>query len=686
MRATDLSPRLVAPVALACVTLACTPGGIALDGDDGAGESDTAADEIGDSEDSESSEADSSSESGTGEAESESGETETEFGETETESETDTDWGDEWDDEDDFDTGTLPEPPEPTLNFLPTKRFAFWWDDTFAAESYQLFQLLPGAADPQPLGEPSTATNPTLLNQPLFRRLGASYHVRACNLDGCTDSDPTVVDAAIDGAIGHVKASNAQGGDWFGWDVALSLDGQTMAVSARREDGGVGGVGGDPNDESIGKAGAVYIFVRDAQGEWSEQAYIKSPVPKPETYFGEHIALSGDGNTLAVASPWEKSDAVGIGGDPDDHSAQQSGAAFVYVRGGPNLDQWSFQEYFKASNAEAYDRFGMSVALSGDGDLLAVGATGEDSLSTGFDGPMDNGWDINGVGAVYLFERGLDDSWVEAHYVKASNAQGGDNFGEDLSISADGDTFAVSARYEDSGSGGVNGDQDDNSVGGSGAVYVFHRPDGPGSAWAQEAYVKASHPTHGALFGNQIRLSADGDTLAVSSPEENSGATGMDGDPLDTSADDSGAVFLFRRDPMNQWSQQAYIKASNTGEEDFFGAGLGLSADGNVLAVGAHEEDSAGVGIDSAAAQDPDELDSSGAAYVFAFEDGGWSQVAYLKAPNADDLDDFGFCVALSGDGETLAVGAYREDDTSVGVNNPPEEGLAFESGAVFLY
>jgi len=97
-------------------------------------------------------------------------------------------------------------------------------------------------------------------------------------------------------------------------------------------------------------------------------------------------------------------------------------------------------------------------------------------------------------------------------------------------------------------------------------------------------------------FGVSVALS--GDTLAVGVPFEDSAAIGIDGDQSDNSAADAGAVYVFTRDAAGVWSQQDYVKASNTDAGDEFGLGVALS--GDTLAVGAYLEDSAATGIDGA--------------------------------------------------------------------------------------
>lgn len=127
-------------------------------------------------------------------------------------------------------------------------------------------------------------------------------------------------------------------------------------------------------------------------------------------------------------------------------------------------------------------------------------------------------------------------------YVKASNADSGDYFGVSVALAADGNTLAVGAIGEASNARGINGDQNDNTAAGSGAVYVFTRS---GTAWRQEAYVKASNAEANDQFGSAVALAADGNTLAVGAYYEASNATGIGGDQTDNSAGGSGAVYLY---------------------------------------------------------------------------------------------------------------------------------------------
>src|ERR1043166_1068542 len=120
------------------------------------------------------------------------------------------------------------------------------------------------------------------------------------------------------------------------------------------------------------------------------------------------------------------------------------------------------------------------------------------------------------------------------------------------------------------------------------------------------------------------------------------------------------AVYIFVR-TGSTWSQQAYIKASNTGtaasgdsfaEGDQFGYSMSLSADGNTLAVGAIGEDSNATGINGNQADNS--ANQAGAEYVFARTGTTWTQQAYIKSTMTRANVLFGYSTGISGDGTTV--------------------------------
>jgi hypothetical protein len=170
-------------------------------------------------------------------------------------------------------------------------------------------------------------------------------------------------------------------------------------------------------------------------------------------------------------------------------------------------------------------------------------------------------------------------------------------------------------------------------------------------------YFKASNTNAADNFGREVRLSLDGRTLAVAAPGERSNASGVNGDQSDDSFQNSGAVYVFRRN-AGGWSQEAYLKAGDNQLNEQFGAGypfgfdqLALSADGSRIAVGATGETVNGLG-------------SAGAVYIYArAADGTWSLEAKVISPAPQQGDLFGTSVEITGDGNTLKVSQYQPRD-----------------------
>jgi len=487
-----------------------------------------------------------------------------------------------------------------------------------------------------------------------------SWALSAVGSEATGGAAPALVQSA------YLKASNTGGGDEFGTSIAVS--GQTILVGAEWEDSSATSVDNDGSDDSAMNAGAAYLFGRDPDGGWSPQAYLKATNTEDGDRFGHAVALSGD--RAAVGAFSEDSAASGVNGDQTDNSLDSAGAVYVYARDG--IGQWAPEAYLKASNPDESDRFGAELALSGD--TLVVGSGGEDSASAGIGGDQSDN-SMSGSGAVYVFVRDGSGTWSQQAYIKASNPDESDSFGSAVAI--DGDTLVVGAKFEDSNATGIDGDQSNNTAGNAGAAYVFVR-DAQGQ-WSQQAYLKASNTEANDQFGYSVAVS--GGLVAIAAVREDSAATGANGDQSDNSLEWAGAVYLFERDANDAWSQQAYLKASNPDARDYFGESIGLS--GEVLIVGAWNEDSASTGVDGE--QSDNSAQDAGAAYVFVQGPGGnWSQQAYLKAGNTDAGDWLGKQVAVSG--ATLVAAADIESSSATGVDGDPNNNDAGGSGAAYVY
>lgn len=571
------------------------------------------------------------------------------------------------------------------------KGYSFSWSPSAGATRYELFEDPDGATGPQSevqIGGAliNTTYAHSLAPQLLHERVNASYRVRACDASGCGAFSATLA-PDLTKAIGYFKASNSGENDGYGASIALSADGSTLAVGAPGESSKATSVNGDQADNSVEGSGAVYVFARSGSG-WSQQAYIKASNPKvvpiaapyPASLgwakFGASISLAADGSTLAVGAPGEASNARGINGDQTNSQAPGSGAVYVFQRSG---GAWSQHAYVKASNT-------------------VPAATYRTDIAAGY-------------------------SIVNAA-----------EFGKSLSLSANGKMLAVGAPGEQSNATGINGNQDDTSLDGAGAVYVFAL----GTSWSQQAYVKASISAEN-FFGTSVSLSGDGRTLAVGGWKEayvfagDSGAwsqqarlqgsdmpppagtetrVGFFGTSTALAADGNtlaiGALFnpirsgefgviptayVFVRS-NGAWAQQAHLQAAKQ-IGSWISATLALSTDGQTLAMGTGADSSSSTGFNGSQAGSAST--EAGATYLYQRSGATWSQRAYIKASNTDTYDRFGDSVALSGDGTTLAVGAAGEDSKATGIQGDESDNSSAAGvtgaykpyasyGAVYLY
>ena len=450
---------------------------------------------------------------------------------------------------------------------------------------------------------------------------------------GCGNSSPLSETSIAQQA--YLKASNTGADDHFG--SAVAIDGDTLVVGAPNEDSGSSGVNGNQSDNSGNDVGTVYVFVRSG-GIWTQQAYLKASNPDDLDTFGTSVAISG--NTIVVGAQGEDSNATGVNGNQSDDSVAQAGAAYVFVRSGTT---WTQQAYLKPSTT-GFNNFGNTVAI--DGDTIAIGAEGEDSASTGING-SEVGTGAPSSGAVYVFTRS-GTTWSQQAYIKSSNSQSGDQFGNSVALSHD--TLAVGAVGEDSAATGIGGNQGDNSASGSGAVYVFTRS---GNTWSQQAYVKASNSAANSSFGGSLSL--DSNTLAVGT-------------------DNASTAYVFTRSG-GVWTQEALLQGANTENGDQFG--ISVAVHGDTLAVGASGEDSAATGINGDGANNSGS--DSGALYVFTRIGTTWTQRDYVKASNGEAGDSLGSAIAVNNG--TIAGGTPLEDSNATGVG-----GSQTDSGAVYVF
>jgi hypothetical protein len=468
----------------------------------------------------------------------------------------------------------------------------------------------------------------------------ARYIVAACNSAGCTNSNAMSIEGLSAPLIGYLKDSEARENEAFGASVAISADGNTMAVGAS-----YGGA------SATSSTGSVSIFSRSGTS-WTFVTKLVASNGDDYDAFGQVIALSADGSTLAVGAPQESSAST----DPADNTAGAAGAVYVFRR---VTNSWAQSAYLKASTPQQYANFGASLAISADGSVIAIGAPGE---TTGL---------LYSHGAAYVFTRNAS-NWIQQSALAAPVQLANAYFGNSVALNASGSLLAVGAYGEDVG-----------ALDFAGRVHLYTRVL---NSWTYQDSVAASAPSGGAAFGTDIALDSAGTTLAVSAASENAPGAGPS-DPIQYYV---GAVHVFTLNGTTS-SFVTRLVASNAKEYDAFGTRLAISGDGHTIAATSAYEDGDAIGINGVSTDLPAEY--AGAAYLFSNALGSWTQRAYVKASNTESRDDFGSAIALDASGDTLVVAASAEQSGATGFNGNQIDDCessaaqcAEGSGAVYVY
>lgn len=492
--------------------------------------------------------------------------------------------------------------------------------------------------------------------------------------------------ATLSAGVTYIKANNTGSDDYFGGFIAwnqyflfgkqtkIAADGLTLAVGAINEDGDLtGGAINSTNNNNRSNSGAVYIYTRTSKStNWAFQAKIKASNASADDQFGNSLDLSNDGNTLVVGSRNEDGSNSGVNPASND-SATDAGAAYVFTRSGST---WSQEAYLKANNTGGGDYFGTNVAISGNGNTVVVGAIGEDSDAGGINPTQNNGTKTSS-GAAYTYTRS-GSTWIFEAFIKASNTDKDDWFGSDVALNNDGTTLVVSSIKEDGSNIGVNPTAN-NSANDSGAAYFFQKTSG---TWAQQAYIKASQVSAGDYFGCSVAIDGSGNKIIVGSRAEDSNGVGVNPAANESTAD-SGAAYLYSRSGST-WTQEAYLKASNTGDGDGFGTKVSISNDGQHVLAGAFREDGTNTCVSTT--QNNSGVDR-GAVYMFSLVSGNWVSAFTFKQPAAAGTTDNDWMCpnSIDSDGKTVVCAAVYEDGSGSGIN-PAANDSAGNSGCVYVF
>lgn len=383
----------------------------------------------------------------------------------------------------------------------------------------------------------------------------------------------------------------------FGRSIDLFKNG-TYAVVGASSDGG---------DSS----GSVFVFMRVGD-TWIQTQKIRAQTPTLNYLFGTAVSASEDGSILLIG---EQSNEV---------KAPQAGACHVYTN---QNGQFVYQQTLYASDAAQSDYFGMSAAISGDGNIALIGAGLEDSTASN-------------SGSVYVFTRN-GSIWTEEQKLTASDGMIDDWFGSDVTLNYDG-TIAL-----------IVCENDDDKGNNTGSVYVYSRS---GSVWT---YVKKLYTSDPVIEGKISYITMSGDSKTVMMGSSSSDDKGTDTGAVYVFGDTSYKPSRLNYEGLVEYTE-FYPKDGKAGASNF-GSAIAVSYDAKHALVGAHF--------------DSDKGTQAGAVYYYIRENGTWIFQEKFHAPDGISYDEFGINIALNADASIALVGAHGRDDNGVS-----------DSGSVYVF
>ena len=416
---------------------------------------------------------------------------------------------------------------------------------------------------------------------------------------------------------------HGRGGDWFGYPLSLSARGDTLVIGGPVHHGN----GEDTGFVRIVRLTADQVWVPLGQDLEGENAF---------NFFGFGVAISDDGNRIAVGGP-------GYNGGPD----RYAGHVRIYdlLPPTPKWVQHGNQILGQAENDES----GFSVAMSSNGEIVAVGSwkssavahwSGQVRVFAFINGAWtQRGNDINGEGPEHLFGTALaisSDGNVLAVGSKSPpfydfdfsideeipdprgrlrcfawdgstwTAMGSPIDGEDA-----GDYFSLSVALSADGTVVAAGGPQRAQVTGYVRIFTWD-----GVEWAQRGQTLNGEEANDS-FGYSVALSSDGSVVACGAP---------------TSGSATGYARVYRWAGTSWQQVGSIISAQNPG--GYFGDAISLSGDGSVVAIGA---------------------DNHSYCAVFGFDGVGWVQIGDNIHGRGGDW--FGYPLSLSARGDTLVIG-----------------------------
>jgi len=428
---------------------------------------------------------------------------------------------------------------------------------------------------------------------------------------------------------------------------ALSSDGTTAAVTSHTH---------PPGNDTF-----WYVYIYNWNGSsWEQNAVLQPDIIVSNDKFGSSTAFSSDGNTIVIG-------------------AYEDESVYVFSRSGFNSVSWSLVSKIKESVSTLGNQFGYSVDINGEGSTIVVGSPKSD----------------NNKGSIYVYTRSTTSSWDEEQITGVTGS--GDRLGTDVSITPDGNTILGTAEKADIVHVQNQGD--------AGAAYIWKKS---GTTWSLLRWWPSANyreypwgtghgsysntnSTHtifsyghsseggnglpfghvsnqtmtrwGDNFGKSCDISDDGNTIIIGAP----GRSQRYYYSTSTSDYDMGSVYIFKFKytgethgsgysgsdtviPGYSWVENAHIQAQDWGKWDNFGTSVALSSDGNTAIIGSKGHDFS------------DDIQNSGAIYIFTYSGLSWSQQRKITPPVPTIDGWFGQCVCLSSDGLVTIASSNAPD------------------------
>lgn len=340
----------------------------------------------------------------------------------------------------------------------------------------------------------------------------------------------------IDGYWSQVQkivASDREENDHFG--ISVDISGNYAIVGALYENENANG------EDTKNNAGSAYIFRRDEYGNWSQIQKIVASDRDELDYFGISVSISG--NYAIIGAFVEDEDAAG------GNTVADAGSAYIFEK--QESGNWDEIDKIVAPDRDVDDRFGRSVAISGD--YVIVGAEREDEDVSGEN-------TLSTAGSAYIFKHNGEGNWEYVQKIVASDRAEGDFFAKTVSISG---SYAIAGAYA----------KDDDSGGGTvydvGSAYIFEK--NGSENWNEVQKIMASDNDFADGFGNSVDISGDLAVVGASNDEKN--AEGNDDVPY------AGSTYIFKRNSSGIWEEIQKIVTSDRDTGDYFGHAVSISGD-----------------------------------------------------------------------------------------------------------